>query len=74
MWFRRHNFDNKGSHSIIKYFLLEGLTSKHTNDNVMNIVGNQYSVKKYIGCSFKFILKVGFKESIVNAPLSQFAE
>jgi hypothetical protein len=23
----------------------------------------------YIGCSFKFILKVGIEESIVNAPL-----
>jgi hypothetical protein len=51
------------------YLLLEGLTSKQTNDNVMNIVGNQYSVKKYIGCSFKCVLKVGIEESIVNAPL-----
>jgi hypothetical protein len=23
----------------------------------------------YIGCSFKFILKIGVEESIVNAPL-----
>jgi hypothetical protein len=51
------------------YLFSEGLTSKQTNDNVMNIVGNQYSVKKYIGCSFKCVLKVGIEESIVNAPL-----
>jgi hypothetical protein len=28
------------------------------------------TLSKNIGCSFKFILKVGVEESIVNAPLA----
>jgi hypothetical protein len=28
----------------------------------------QFEKKMHIGCSFKFILKVGVEESIVNAP------
>jgi hypothetical protein len=31
------------------------------------IIANKYTTN--IGCSFKFILKVGVEESIVNAPL-----
>jgi hypothetical protein len=33
-------------------------------DNVVQITD-----QPYIGCAFKFILKVGVEESIVNAPL-----
>jgi hypothetical protein len=35
----------------------------------LNIAILYYSLLNYIGCSFKFVLKVGVEESIVNAPL-----
>jgi hypothetical protein len=38
---------------------------------VQHEVITNYYIEHYIGCSFKFLLKVGFEESIVNAPLAR---
>jgi hypothetical protein len=37
--------------------------------NLITTNKNEWKCKIYIGCSFKFLLKVGVEESIVNAPL-----
>jgi hypothetical protein len=47
--------------AVIKY---TQFSQKLFFDNVVQITD-----QPYIGCAFKFILKVGVEESIVNAPL-----
>jgi hypothetical protein len=51
-------------------FELSGLKqrTKQTDKTILNCQNVFYIGSNYIGCSFKFILKVGVEESIVNAP------
>jgi hypothetical protein len=47
-------------------FELSGL--KQTDKTILNCQNVFYIGSNYIGCSFKFILKVGVEELIVNTP------
>jgi hypothetical protein len=46
------------------YVAMTDLSTEHPRRKIL-----QLETLRSIGCSFKFILKVGVEESIVNAPL-----
>jgi hypothetical protein len=51
------------------YVAMAELSTEHPRRKIL-----QLEALRSIGCSFKFILKVGVEESIVNAPLVSLHE